>query len=87
MWNLHNLSSAYGQRPSAIIGISDDWAAYQFDLAVLALGRHVEAGLADKRSINSLLETPGDPAKQFGDIRSLARGPLRRVKIGPDGTW
>lgn len=32
---LHLMASTYSQRPSAIVGIDDEWAAYQFDAAVL----------------------------------------------------
>ena len=35
MLTLHLLAKTYGQRPSAIAGIDDEWAAYQFDVAVL----------------------------------------------------
>lgn len=29
------MARTYSQRPSAIVGIDDEWAAYQFDAAVL----------------------------------------------------
>ena len=32
---LHLMARTYSQRPSAIVGIDDEWAAYQFDAAVL----------------------------------------------------
>ena len=32
---LHWVAKTYGQRPSTIVGIADEWAAYQFDVAVL----------------------------------------------------
>jgi hypothetical protein len=44
---LDAIASRYGQRPSAILGISDAWAAYQFDLAVLNAGRTGESGNAE----------------------------------------
>lgn len=45
MLKLHNLAEAYGHRPSQIIGIPDEWAAYQFDSACLVVGRIVERAL------------------------------------------
>ncbi len=32
---LHLMAKTYSQRPSAFVGIDDEWAAYQFDAAVL----------------------------------------------------
>lgn len=29
------MAKTYGQRPSELVGIRDEWAAYQFDAAVL----------------------------------------------------
>jgi hypothetical protein len=30
------MGEAYGLRPSAILGVADEWAAFQFDTAVLS---------------------------------------------------
>lgn len=40
------MAAAYGQRPSTILGISDEWAAYSLDAAVLVIGRRAEARTA-----------------------------------------
>lgn len=45
LFRLHNLGAIYGQRPSEIIGLDDAWAAYQFDLSCLTIGRRVEKAL------------------------------------------
>ena len=42
LWALHNVASAYGCRPSEILGVEDPWAAYELDLACLVAGREVE---------------------------------------------
>lgn len=42
LWRLHCLCSAYGCRPSSVVGIDDGWLAYQVDVATLTLGRRVE---------------------------------------------
>ena len=35
MLTLHHVAKMYHRRPSEIAGIRDEWAAYQFDAAVL----------------------------------------------------
>lgn len=34
---LHLMAKEYGTRPSSVIGIADEWAAYQFDVAVMQI--------------------------------------------------
>jgi hypothetical protein len=67
IWQLHNLGTAYGIRPSAIIGVANSWAAYQFDVAVLIFGRWVENRIADGENVQALLSNdhakgPAGPA-------------------------
>lgn len=31
---LHLMAKEYGRRPSEIVGVTDEWAAYDFDAAV-----------------------------------------------------
>jgi hypothetical protein len=51
---LHLLSKTYGRRPSEIVGVTDAWAAYQFDCAVMLVGLHTEAeGIKESRKSNS----------------------------------
>lgn len=50
VWNLHQTSKAYGQRPSQFIGIGDDWLALQFDLTVAEYGLYVEGKLEERDS-------------------------------------
>ena len=65
------MAQAYGRRPSAVLGIKEAWAAYQFDSAVLTLGRWVENRLAEhhkdgtpKWTFEPLLGTERKPAKR-----------------------
>jgi len=37
------LGSTYGRRPSEILGVEDDWAAYQLDMVTLIAGKEAEA--------------------------------------------
>ncbi len=81
LFRLHNLAAAYGQRPSAVVGLEDEWAAYQFDMACLTLGRRVESALAKNAAakknarkpeahiIAEILGAPGEP-KQYGSLTS-----------------
>jgi hypothetical protein len=52
------MAKEYGRRPSEVLGITDEWAAYQLDVAALL---NAYDDKADKR-----------PAKT-GDWRELAR--------------
>lgn len=47
MWNLYALTGTTHQRPSDIVGISDRWAAYQFDSAVALIGTTIENALQE----------------------------------------
>lgn len=46
MWNLHRLAKEYGQRPSVMFGLDDEWTAWDFDHAVYFFVQHVEGELA-----------------------------------------
>ena len=48
MWEMSLIATTYKQRPSDIIGIDDDWAAYQLDQAVRYVGTYIH---------NKLMET------------------------------
>jgi hypothetical protein len=73
------VATAYGQRPSAILGIYDpstgsgcEWAAYQLDLATLRLGRQVEAALAEGKDVEEILsQDPPSPQPSQG-MQSLS---------------
>lgn len=76
MWEMHNLATAYAQRPSSLIGLADSWSAYQFDVAVLALGRHVEAQLARGTSIEAALKV-----RTRSDRFVVPRGKVKRLPV------
>ena len=89
---------SYGQRPSRIIGVDDEWAAYQLDIATQQWGAWVEGKLheTDKQgkpvhALAALLAEPGEPGEQ-SDAERYATLPidvsqLRKVRVKPDGTW
>ena len=92
VWNLHSLSVTYSQRPSAVVGVDDPWAAYQFDLAVGQFGAWVENRLAErdkagkpKYTLDGLL-ADGD-AGGGQAFRSVSAEGLRKVRVREDGTW
>lgn len=43
---LHLMAATYHRRPSEIVGVTDEWAAYQFDAAVLLAGLGKDDGEA-----------------------------------------
>lgn len=83
--NLDRLGRTYGVRPSAILGIEDEWAAYQFDLAAMALGNRVEKAIIDKEDVSALL---GEKAGKVDKKRFASlKGQARKIKIPDSGIW
>ena len=77
---MHRLAEAYGKRPSAVAGIDDEWAAYQFDAAALALGRKVENALNDNAGKKKERRRPPADivAEILGEKRPAGSGELAR---------
>ena len=80
----------YSRLPSQVVGVTDPWAAYQFDMAVGAFGAWVEGKLAErdkagkpKHTLAKLLDD-GTGARQFAAMSSAG---LRKVRVKEDGTW
>ncbi len=48
MLNLHRTAKTYGIRPSKLLNISDEWAAYCLDNAIALFGNFVEGKQLDK---------------------------------------
>lgn len=44
---LHLMAKTYSRRPSEIVGVADEWAAYQLDVAVLLGSVDDETGGGD----------------------------------------
>ena len=97
LWALHSVASAYGCRPSEVLGVEDGWAAYQLDLACLMVAREVER-----------LTLPGEdgtPGLDVGEVVGAASGeeletrrlarkfadprgrPMGRMVIPDSGVW
>lgn len=71
MWDLHHLAEQYGQRPSALLGISDSpWVAWDFDNAVAALVRWIEGEL-DKVKLT-------DTEKKKSNATEMLKGRRKR---------
>lgn len=69
---LDAIASRYGQRPSAILGITDSWAAYQFDLAVLQEANKPAAPAPD-----------GSGASGYSGLG----GKARKMAVPESGVW
>lgn len=80
LWELHCLATAYGQRPSGILRISDEWAAYQLDVATLLVGREFEVAIRAGKEPR----VKGRQAQVFQDARMMV---TRRVRIPKSGVW
>lgn len=57
---LHLMAKEYGKRPSEIVGVSDEWAAYDFDVAVFVAA--TDEMNPDRRKKRGL--TPAQMAKR-----------------------
>jgi len=86
---LHGLATAYGTRPSRILGVKNSWVAYQLDLCCLVVGRRVENALAKKYPVDWILgsrtQAEGKAiGRGFRDARAFVR---RKVKVPESGVW
>lgn len=61
MWLLSQLSKATSTRPSEIVDVDDPWAGYQFDQAVLYVGRYIQSRLDE-------LDKNGRPVYSLNDL-------------------
>jgi hypothetical protein len=78
------LASTYGQRPSSIVGIKDDWAAYQFDLAVLEAGLSEMAGGNGRGSRQEPAPARNINSRGFADPSARV---AHKMKIPESGVW
>ena len=75
-----------------MVGVTDEWAAYQFDLCVGQFGAWVEGKLNErdgkgkpKHTLAKLLsDEDGAQERQYAPVS--AEG-LRKVRVKEDGTW
>jgi len=81
LWRLYSLATGYGKRPSEIVGLETDIAAWSLDEACLINGRRIE------KMLNENKDPFADqlPAKEkYRSAKGLA---TKKVKINQDGTW
>lgn len=97
------MSSTYNSRPSSILGIQDEWAAYQIDALTLVIGRMVESETASgKKTAGAVLkemqgriewkraqaELAGKkPEPGGGSYRDPRQFVTRRIAIPENGVW
>lgn len=81
----------YHQRPSAVLGIDDPWAAYQFDMAVAQFGAWVDGKLSERdkagKPTHTLAGLLGDEAARVQEYAPVSAVGLRKVRVKEDGTW
>lgn len=94
MWDLYSLGGQFGYRPSAVIELDDEWAAYQFDLAVLQFGRAVEARVSKGERVEDLLAPDPSAAVAgsapraepgFRSLQGRVTGKVRSIKDWMEG--
>lgn len=72
---MHALAEAYGARPSSLIELQTEWAAWQFDEACLVAGRAAEKDAVENSgqfSVNSD-QFGGRKPQKFSSLRGKAR--------------
>ena len=86
---MHLLGKTYSKRPSEIIGVKGDWAAYQFDRACLIAGTSAENEAYDEKRPSGSVPVPkrDEDFAGVGALQQAAGGSFKKVKINDDGTW
>lgn len=81
---LHQLASTYNARPSAMLGIEDNWLALSVDRAVFTWGRHVDNKLRETFKDG---KTPRYSIEELLDIKENSFGDrlFDRVPVGSTG--
>lgn len=76
-----------------MLGLSDEWAAYQLDVAVLTVGRWVDGKLSERTKdgkpihrLSDLLSDKPD-AKEPTQFRSAAGLVTKKMAIPASGVW
>lgn len=91
------MAERFSQRPSQILKVHDEWAAYAFDSAVLYFGGYIEGKLAErdaknnqKHSLDELLSDgtveEADDLSAFAGISGTVRTrrPRSAIQVGND---
>jgi hypothetical protein len=70
------VGQTYACRPSTILGLEDDWLAYQVDVAALSLGSQIEQIISDgettvTQALDRLEKLGAKQPKKFQDPRIL----------------
>ena len=96
LWLLHSLAETYGQRPALLLGVSDEWAGYQLDVATLTIGRYVDAETADGkqqprdvlRRLSAAAPAATPTTADNRHYRRLGGMPgLRKMHVPESGIW
>lgn len=80
-WRLHSLATAYGKRPSELLGLQTDLGRWSLDEACLVIGRKIENALKDGKD-----PFPQETIKagKFRSAKGLAR---KKMKVPKSGIW
>ena len=77
---LHLIGSTYGIRPSQMVGVYDEWAAYQLDLACLTAWSKEQKAQPEAAPGTP----PPNPNQKFRDPTPYV---TRRMKVPESGVW
>ena len=100
LWELYQMATVYGRRPSELVEVDESYLAFQLDRLVLAFGRWVEGRLQEReggRAVHSLGELLEDASTGSatgastgsatgGEYRALV-GLARKMVVPESGVW
>lgn len=80
------MGTTFSSRPSTILHVQDEWAAYQLDALTAVIGRNVEAALSQGKTLDEALAASATPG-QWSDFKEPPAAAIGRVAIPESGVW
>lgn len=80
------LAQRYGTRPSAILHVADEWAAYQLDVSAMYVGLKEDARRANRSGANATDAGPRWETAGYQDPSPLVTQKIR-LSDYPNGLW
>ena len=68
MWALYQTATKTGQRPSRLLNVFDEWAAYQLDSAVVFFGTAIESLSQEMENVGNEEKPRYEPKYKLSDL-------------------
>ena len=79
------MSQAYGVRPSEILRIEDEWAAWQLDETCLIVGREIEKASSEGKAFPVTIRKGARKKEQ--SYAPMKMPGIQKMKIPENGIW